>query len=423
MPISRRYHARVTAVRSLVLALGVAMGAILPFVSVILASFGFAPGQIGLLASLGAVAFTIAVPAWGHLADVRLGRPRTFQICALGSLGALILLLGTWPMVVVAGLFLWFWVFQSAWQPLVDAITVNALGDRGRGYARVRLLSSLSFALASIIAGFVYDRTGYVAAFVICGVAVVLMVISAAGIRDVRRANLGTHRASTSPADAAGGSSPVIRTWRFGSAGVALRLAPRLRLVLLAVGHVHVGMLSGYTFLPLYLTNLGGQPSDVALSAGVSALAEIPSMLVMGRVVERVGLRAVFVGGALLYAATFASWTVIAAPELIIATRLFTGIAFASVLVSVVLTIARLLPPELQATGQALFQTTAFGIAAIVSNLIGGLLYATIGPAAVFGLGSVLAIVAALVGWSAFPPRDRGLAGLPGGPSVRQSPS
>ena len=408
------------ALRTLVLALGVAFGVVLPFVSVILASLGFAPGQIGLLTSLGAVAFTVAVPIWGHLADVRFGRPRTLQICALGSFVALVLLLGTWPMLVVSGLFVWFWVFQSAWQPLTDAITVNALGDGGHGYARVRILSSVSFAIASIVSGFVYDRTGYQAAFVIGGVSVLLMAISAAGIRDVRRADLGGSHAAT----------PAVRTWRFGSVGVALRMAPRLWIVLLAVGLVFGGMLSGYTFLPLYLTQLGGQPSDVALSAGVSALAEIPSMLVLGRVVERVGLRTVFVAGTMINVACFASWTWLTVPDLIIATRLFTGVAFASILVATVLTIARLLPAELQATGQALFQTTAFGIAAIVSNFIGGLLYANVGPTAVFGFAAVLALLAAVVGWVGFPPRDvprvAAAAALPDVPdrsSVRQSAS
>ena len=39
----------------------------------------------------------------------------------------LLVLLGTWPPAVVALLFVAFWVFQSSWQPLSDAITVNAL--------------------------------------------------------------------------------------------------------------------------------------------------------------------------------------------------------------------------------------------------------------------------------------------------------
>ena len=81
------------ALRVLNLALGLAIGVFVPFISVILASRGFGPAQIGLVASLGALGFTIAVPAWGHLADVRLGRPRTLQVCAIGAGVAVVLLL------------------------------------------------------------------------------------------------------------------------------------------------------------------------------------------------------------------------------------------------------------------------------------------------------------------------------------------
>jgi MFS transporter, PPP family, 3-phenylpropionic acid transporter len=406
---------RVIPLRGLALALGAAMGTILPFMSVILASFGFEPGEIGLLTAVGAIVFTLAVPAWGHLADVRFGRPRTFQICAIGAMIAILSLLGAWPMAIVALLYLWFSAFQSAWQPLADAITVNALRGESQGYARVRVLSSVSFAIASIVSGFIYDRTGYPAAFVLCSVSILIAVAAAAGIRDVGRADLDAERLVLAPeaADALQGT----RTWRFGSVGVAMARAPRLWIIFTAAGLIFVGFLTAYTFLPLYLTqSLGGQPSDVALSAGVSALAEIPSMLLMGRLVQRLGLRAVFVIGVLCNAAAFASWTVITNPELIIATRVLTGIAYASIIVASVLTIARLLPPELQATGQALFQTTAFGIAAVISNFIGGLLYANVGPTSVFAFGVVLALGAAVVGWIGFPRRDDPTA-------VRQSPS
>ena len=190
-----------------------------------------------------------------------------------------------------------------------------------------------------------------------------------------------------------------------GSLGVALKVAPRLGLVLLAVAALHIGIISGFTFLGLRLVELGGSPSDVALSSGVSAAAEIPAMLLAGQAARRLGLRWIFVGSALLYAACLASWTVLDSPGAIIATRAITGVAFAGVVVGTVLTIAALLPADLQATGQALFQTTAFGIAAIIANILGGLLYATVGFAAVFGLGAVLALVAAAIGWFAFPSR------------------
>ncbi len=393
------------ALHILVTALGVALGVLYPFISVILAGFGFTPGEIGLISSAGAVGFTIAVPAWGHLADVRLGRPRTLQLCALGGGAAVAaLLLPATPLLIVA-LFVLFWVFESSWQPLTDAITVNAL--RGRDYAKVRLFTSLGFAVAAVLAGQLYDRTGYAWAFVLFAAAALVMVVAASAIPDVARADLDAHRRSTAVSGR--------RTFSFGSSGVALRVAPRLGLVLLASGLLHIGIISGFTFLSLRIESLGGSPGDIALASGVSAGTEVPAILVMGALVSRVGLRAIFSVSALLYAVCLASWTVLDVPLAIVATRVVTGVAFSGIVVAVVLTIAVLLPAELQATGQALFQTTAFGIAAVIANVVGGLLYEGGGHVALFGLGSVLAVLAALVGWISFPrasgPRVAGQAG------------
>ena len=421
-----RYHARVLALHVVVTSLGVALGVLYPFVSVILAGRGFSPGEIGLISSLGAIGFTIAVPAWGHLADVRLGRPRTLQVCAVGAGLAVAALIAPWPPLIVVLLLITFWVFESSWQPLADAITVNAL--RGRDYARVRLFTSLGFAVATILAGFLYDRTGYTPAFVLFAGATVVMLIGTSFLPDVGRADLAAHRRRAAQAEASKAQAqvqaaasetaigdgptsaaplapPAPRTWRFGSAGVALKVAPKLGLVLAASALLHVGIISGFTFLPLRIVALGGSPSDIALSAGLSAGTEIPAMLLMGVAARRFGLRAVFTTSALLYGACFASWTVIEVPLVIVATRMVTGLAFSGVVIGVVMTIARLLPADLQATGQALFQTSAFGVAAIIANIVGGILYQVYGHVAVFGMGAILAVVSGAIGWLAFPPR------------------
>ena len=367
------------ALHILVTAVGVGLGVLYPFLSVILSERGFDPAAIGLISSLGAVGFTIAVPAWGHVADVRLGRPRTLQVCALGAGAAVFGLLFPVPSLVVVALLGLFWIFESSWQPLADAITVNAV--RGGDYARVRLFTSAGFAIATIAAGFIYAQVGYDAAFVFFAGSAVVLAVSAAAIPDVGRADLDAHRTSAVPERRMFGFS-------FGSSGVALGVAPKLRLVLVATTLLHIGMISGFTFLPLRLVELGGGAAEIALSSGLSAGTEIPAMLVAGAVAWRIGLRAMFVGSTLLYALCFATWTVIDIPAVIVATRAVTGIAFAGVLVSVVLTIARLLPPQLQATGQSLFQMSAFGLGAILANVVGGLLYQNVGHAAVFGLGA-----------------------------------
>ena len=168
------------------------------------------------------------------------------------------------------------------------------------------------------------------------------------------------------------------------------------------------------------IEGLGGSPSDVALSSGLAAAAEIPTMLVAARVAQRVGLRGLFVGSALLYAVCLTSWALSDTTIPLIATRALSGIGFAGVLVAVVLTIATLLPPELQATGQSLFQTTGFGIAAIVANVVGGVLYDSLGHVAVFGLAAVMAVSAAALGWFVFP-TARGPSGATAPAAVRSA--
>ena len=37
------------------------------------------------MTALSALAFTASVPAWGHVADVMLGRPRALQVSAIGG--------------------------------------------------------------------------------------------------------------------------------------------------------------------------------------------------------------------------------------------------------------------------------------------------------------------------------------------------
>jgi PPP family 3-phenylpropionic acid transporter len=381
----------VIAVRFLVLAVGAALGVFYPFLTVILQGFGFSAGEIGVIASVGAIGFTIAVPAWGHLADVRLGRPRTLQICAIGAGLAILALLLPWPALVIAVLFGVFWIFESSWQPLADAITVNAL--RGRDYGRIRLLTSLSFAVASIVAGFIYNQAGYTASFVLFGLATLALALSAAWVPDVARADLAAHAAPL------GRPSP----WRSGSVGVALRVAPRLWLILLAVTLLFLGVIAGFTFLPLRLVSLGGTAADIAVASGGAAAAEVPTMLLAAGVARRIGLRGMFVGSALIYALCLTAWVMADAPLAIVATRILSGIGFAGVAVSVVLTIAALLPADLQATGQSLFQVTAFGLAAIAANVIGGVLYDSLGHVAVFGLAALMAVVAATLGWFVFP--------------------
>ena len=166
---------------------GIALGFYNPFIAVTLTSKGFDVAAVGVITAIAAVGFVVAVPLWGQLADTRFGRPQALAIAGLtgGLLLASIQLVAS-P-VLVAPLFLAGSVFVAAWLSLVDAIVVNAVRD-SRRYARLRLISSLTYALAALAAGFVYRSTGFGLSLLLVGVGGVVLAVVALRLPDVARA-------------------------------------------------------------------------------------------------------------------------------------------------------------------------------------------------------------------------------------------
>lgn len=365
------------------------MAAFLPFTAVALAARGFDAAAIGLVTAGQAAALMVAVPIWGHLGDVTLGRRVALLASAVG--GAIVIGAAGLPLpaVAFAVLVISFALMQAAWPLLADALALNAVRGHAGAYGRVRLLASLGFATAVGAVGFIYDRTGYGPACFLSAAAALGLAAAARGAPDIARADLSAI-GRTSPARTGGRR-------RGGSFAVALRAQPRLWGVIVVALACHAAISAGFTYLPLRITDLGGQPSDVALSWSIGAFTEIPTMLASAAIVARLGLRGTVAVSALGYAGCLLAWAVAPTPIAIIAIRAASGFCFAGVTVGLVLTASALLPRRLQATGQALYQLVAFGLAAAIANGAGGLLYTALGPAVFFAIaGCVAALGAAL---------------------------
>src|SRR5450830_315895 len=107
------YHCgRMRAIRAVFLANGVSLGVFFPFTAVILAVRGFSAAEIGVISAISAAAFTLAVPAWGHLADVVLGRRNALVISALTGAAVVLLAGAPIPALAVAACFVAFSLFE-----------------------------------------------------------------------------------------------------------------------------------------------------------------------------------------------------------------------------------------------------------------------------------------------------------------------
>ena len=152
-------------------------------------------------------------------------------------------------------------------------------------------------------------------------------------------------------------------------------------------------------FVTIRIVELGGQPSDVALTFGIASFAEIPGLVLAGWVGRRIGIRWLVVSGMVIYGLCVASWGVLPSPAAINATRVVTGLCFGALAAARVLIVARLLPEPLQATGQAMGQAATFALGNALGGLIGGILYGGLGATAFFGIAGLMAIAGGLGAW------------------------
>ena len=109
------------AIRALFLLTGAILGVFYPFLSAILAERGFTPAEIGLTVALSSLAFMLAVPVWGHVADVVIGRVSALRVGVVGSTIAVLGLLLNVPPVIVVVLVVIYAAFESSLSPLADA--------------------------------------------------------------------------------------------------------------------------------------------------------------------------------------------------------------------------------------------------------------------------------------------------------------
>ncbi len=383
---------------------GLAIGTLYGFIPVVLQARGFDPTLVGLGTGLGSLSYTLALPAWGHMGDIVHGPRRTLQ---LACLPAAIFALGFSAPVPAAVIILCEIALAASGGPapaLTDAMAVPVLADPSREYSRLRLLMSVGAGAGAIGSGLLYVQTGYLAAplvFVLVAAGTILSAQLVPVGRDSER-----HRIARGAQDGIVVEAP--KRGHFGSVGEVVAGYPRLLAVLVSVLFLFLAVMGSGTYLTLRISDLGGGPAEVGLANGLGSLAEVPGLLLAAWLAPRLGLRTILVVSSVGFAACVASWSVLEGALPILATRFLAGVFFGGITVAFVLTVAALLPERLQSTGQTLFQAIGFGLAAVLSNLAGGVIYQSVGPAGVFGSLGLCALAGGMLGLLALaPPEER----------------
>ena len=178
-----------------------------------------------------------------------------------------------------------------------------------------------------------------------------------------------------------------------------LFLAPVLLGFMLALFITSMGEHASWRYISLRILDQGGSVFLVGLAAALPAIVEIPVFASSGRLAARLGLRWLFVSGALVAAALMA--LVAIAPEawMVTALRTLDGTSYALRYVAMVLIVGVLLPRHFYALGQSVAWFVYAGIAPIVADAVGGVIYERLGAPVLFVAATAALAIGGAVAW------------------------
>nr|WP_278008343.1 MFS transporter [Roseococcus thiosulfatophilus] len=244
-------------------------GAMLPFLPAILAEGGLTPEQVGTVLAAGAMVRLVAGPLSGRLADQVADMRRLLAFtCLLAALAAVGFgLLAGFALLLAVQL-----LHSAAAAPIIplsDSQAAGAVRAGGFDYARVRAWGSITFIIGAVAAGQATEWAGPRAVAWILAGAMVLTALSALALPPP-----GPRRAAPR-----GGLWAPLRE-------------PLFRRVLLVSALIQASHAAYYAFSTLHWQAAGLSAGFIGVLWGVGVVAEVLLFLRGGRLVDRLGLRA-----------------------------------------------------------------------------------------------------------------------------------
>jgi MFS transporter, PPP family, 3-phenylpropionic acid transporter len=354
-----------------------ALGGYMFFLTLYYKQIGLDDRQIGLIVGLPPLMTLISAPLWGQMRD-RLGGGRwLLPLVCLSTLPLVYLISQTRSFALIIPLTLAYAFFQAPIAPLGDHLTLTMLGEQRHLYGQQRIWGAIGFGASAWVAGALGQRFGLGWIFAIY---IGLMVLCA-----LIAVNLGAPGQPSAPEE------------HHGSTGLGTLLRrPLWQLFLLSLFLLGASINAANNFFPLFLQDLGGGAELFGFSIAISTLSELPIFIFSAQLLRRWGAGRMLIAAMALFVLRWLFFSIAWTPALAVAGQALHGVTFSVLWIAGVSYAEQQAPARLGATAQGLFSGTIYGISA-VGSVVGGLIYAVAGPAALFQAAAVAAFVALLV--------------------------
>ena len=337
--------------------------------------------QIGILVSLIPVMRIIGPNLWGWAADYSGRRVLVMRLTALAALVS-------FGFIFVAESYLQLFIvmmlvnlFTSAQGPLCDALMLAEMRGDLTDYGKLRLWGSVGFIAAVMGAGYFLEWFGVEALLGFTFVLLVMVFGASLRIREVA----DPARAHDTP-----------RLW-------SVLRKPEVAAFFLSAALMCGAHMCLYAFYSLYLERAGYSKPLIGTMWALGVVAEVAFFYFQSHLFGRFGARRVMMfafGAAVLRFAVTG-----AAPDLLwvmVGAQLLHAVTFAAHHSASVITMQRWFAGPLQASGQALYMSVAYGVGCTLGGLVLTLCWDRIGAQQMFFVAAAMTLAGAGAAWYSF---------------------
>lgn len=344
------------------------------YASLLFAERGMSAPQIGILMALVQVMRIVGPNLWGWVADHTRQRVKVLRITALAGLVAFSGIFYGHSFAQLFAAMVIFNLFTSAQAPLSEALMVDEMRGDLSQYGRIRLWGSVGFIVSVTAAGYGLEWFGVEALPWIAGA--LLVGVLGASLR-IRESPHQVHAQAAPPLWGVLRQPAVIAF--FGQA--ALMVAAHSSL---------------YVFYSLYLERSGYSKPVIGAMWSLGVLAEVVFFYFQASFFKRVAVQRLLMAA---FAVAVLRFIVIGAGAgwlaLLVLAQLLHGVTFAAHHSASIMAMQRWFSGPLQASGQALYISLAYGVGGTAGSLFMSLCWEELGPHAVYYAAAALALAGA----------------------------
>lgn len=366
-----RQISQIPVVRLVFLLFYGSQGVLFTFLTVYYYSLGMTGTQIGLINTVTPLVSMATGILWS-LANDRIGRTRLLLLIALiGSILSGFALGATriFSLILLIACSLNF--FYRPITPILDSVALKTLGQgEGNQYGRIRLWGAVGYSLCALIAGYVLTLTGVQWVFAGFGLVLGLMVASLFLLPDQRVQY----------------SRPEIRNF------LAFWKNPDWVIFILCTSFIWLNDVGFFTFLPVYLKQMGAPESTIGSMNALQSLSEAVFLFFSVFFLRRFKLEKLMIVAMFFYAIRPLLYSFIPTPGWAIPLSMLHSVSFGLFIVCVVNFVYQISPEGFKTTGQGLYYALHYLVVAIGSSLHGWL-FDTLGAVRMFRLDSMLGFI------------------------------